>query len=73
VHVLTVKPGFVATPMTAHLQLPARLVAEPEAVAARITRAIEKRWDVVYVPGFWRLAMTVIRCLPEDLFKRLRL
>jgi decaprenylphospho-beta-D-erythro-pentofuranosid-2-ulose 2-reductase len=73
VHVLTIKPGFVATPMTAHLQLPARLIAQPEAVAARITRAIEQRRSVAYVPGFWRIIMTVIRLLPENVFKRLRL
>jgi decaprenylphospho-beta-D-erythro-pentofuranosid-2-ulose 2-reductase len=70
---LTIKPGFVATPMTAHLQLPARLIAQPEAVAARITRAIEQRRSVAYVPGFWRIIMTVIRLLPENVFKRLRL
>jgi short-subunit dehydrogenase len=52
VHVLTIKPGFVATPMTAHLQLPARLTAQPAAVAARITRAIDARQNVVYGPGF---------------------
>ena len=73
VSVLTVKPGFVATPMIAHLQLPARLVAQPDAVAARITRAIEQRRNVVYVPGIWRLIMSAIRLLPENIFKRLRL
>ena len=73
VSVLTVKPGFVATPMTAHLQLPARLVAQPAVIAAHITRAIERRRSVLYVPAFWRLIMTAIRLLPESLFKRLRL
>jgi decaprenylphospho-beta-D-erythro-pentofuranosid-2-ulose 2-reductase len=73
VHVLTVKPGFVATPMTAHLNLPPRLTARPEVVAARIVRAIDRRWNVVYAPAFWRPIMTVIRWLPEPLFKRLRL
>lgn len=73
VHVLTVKPGFVATQMTAHLSLPARLTAEPDAVAIRIKTAIEKRQNVVYTPGFWWLIMTIIRMLPETLFKRLKL
>jgi decaprenylphospho-beta-D-erythro-pentofuranosid-2-ulose 2-reductase len=73
VHLLTVKPGFVATPMTAHLHLPPLLTAQPDAVAARIMRAIDRRWDVIYVPWFWRPIMMVIRCLPEALFKRLRL
>ncbi|HZO21736.1 MAG TPA: SDR family oxidoreductase [Steroidobacteraceae bacterium] len=73
VHVLTIKPGFVATSMTAHLNLPRLLTAEPAAVARRIVRAIDRRWDVCYVPGFWRLIMTVIRLLPETIFKRLKL
>lgn len=71
VHVLTIKPGFVATQMTAHLRLPALLVADPDGVAKRIVSAVERRAAVVYVPGFWRLIMTVVRLLPEAIFKRL--
>ena len=73
VHLLTIKPGFVATRMTANLKLPARLTAQPDAVAARIERSIAARRDVAYTPGFWWLIMTVIRLLPEALFKRLKL
>lgn len=73
VHVVTIKPGFVATQMTAKLELPALLVAQPDAVAARIESAIEHKHNVVYTPGFWRMIMTVIRLLPEALFKRLKL
>ena len=73
VHVVTIKPGFVATQMTAKLDLPARLTARPETVAARIQWAMETRRDVVYTPGFWWLIMAIIRFLPESLFKRLKL
>jgi hypothetical protein len=73
VHVLTIKPGFVATQMTAQLNLPARLMAQPDTVAARIEFAMESRRNVVYTPGFWWLVMAVIRLLPEALFKRLKL
>jgi decaprenylphospho-beta-D-erythro-pentofuranosid-2-ulose 2-reductase len=73
VHVLTIKPGFVATQMTAHLDLPARLTAQPDIVAARIESAVESRRNVVYTPGFWWLVMAIIRLLPEPLFKRLKL
>jgi len=72
VHVLTVKPGFVDSPMTAHLPKNA-LFAPPSAVAQAIVRGVEKRRDVVYVPGFWRAIMLVIRAIPERVFKRLRL
>jgi len=73
VHVITIKPGFVATQMTAQLELPARLTAQPEAVAARIEAAVEQRRNVVYTPGFWWLVMAIIRLLPEALFMRLKL
>jgi hypothetical protein len=73
VHVVTIKPGFVATQMTAHLDLPARLTAQPDTVAARIESAMETRRNIVYAPGFWWLIMTIIRLLPEALFKRLKL
>jgi decaprenylphospho-beta-D-erythro-pentofuranosid-2-ulose 2-reductase len=72
VNVLTIKPGFVATPMTAHLS-PNALFAQPAQVAQAIARAIRKRKDVVYVPGFWRWIMLVVRLIPEPVFKRVNL
>jgi len=65
VHVLTIKPGFVATPMTAGLPLPGALVATPDKVARDITRAIEKRKDVLYTPWFWSLIMLAVRLMPR--------
>jgi NAD(P)-dependent dehydrogenase (short-subunit alcohol dehydrogenase family) len=70
VSVLTVKPGFVDTPMTAHL--PAMpFVVGPDRVARDIVRALERGADVVYTPPIWRLVMLVVRLLPEKLFKKL--
>jgi len=71
VHVLTIKPGFVATAMTAHLNLPAKLTTTPEMVAADICKAIERRRSVLYTPWFWTLIMLVIRILPTRIFKRI--
>lgn len=71
VHVLTIKPGIVATAMTAHLPR-GPLTAQPEQVARRIVKAIERRQDTLYVPGFWRWVMAVITHLPEFIFKRMR-
>lgn len=73
VHVLSIKPGFVDTPMTRGILKPSRLVASPERVARDIDRAIRRRRDVLYTPWFWRPIMFVIRTLPEPLFKRLKL
>lgn len=73
VHVLTIKPGFVDTPMTQGLPLPKPLVATPELVARDITRAIEKRRDSIYTPWFWSLIMLLIRNIPTAVFKKTNL
>lgn len=72
VHVMTVKPGFVDTPMTENLE-GLFLVASPERVARDILSAYEKKRDVIYTPWFWKYIMLVIRSLPERVFKRLKL
>jgi decaprenylphospho-beta-D-erythro-pentofuranosid-2-ulose 2-reductase len=71
VGVLLVKPGFVDTPMTASLRKNV-LFASPDAVGTAIVRAIDRRYDVVYVPGFWRWILLAVRLLPESVFKRLK-
>lgn len=73
VQVLTIKPGFVDTPMTQGLALPKLLLATPEKVGHQIVRAVEKRKDTLYTPWFWRFVMLAIIHLPERLFKRLTL
>lgn len=72
IQVLTIKPGLVATPMTAGFKK-GPLWATPETIADGIVRAIDRRRDVVYLPGFWRFIMLLIRAIPERLFKRLTL
>jgi short-subunit dehydrogenase len=72
VHVLTVKPGFVDTPMTEGLE-GMFLVAKPEKVADDIVRAYKKKKDVLYTPFFWRWIMLIIRSVPERIFKKLQL
>jgi short-subunit dehydrogenase len=71
VRVVTVKPGYVATPMTVGLKLPARLTAPPERVAKRIARAAAGNQRVVYVPGVWRPIMWVVRHLPSAVVARM--
>ncbi len=74
VRVVTVKPGFVRTRMTAHLQLPAALTVTPERVAADIfSAAEEKPRDVIYVGRRFWLVMTIICAIPEAMFKKLRI
>ncbi len=74
VRVVTVKPGFVRTRMTAGMKLPPLLTAEAAEVGQAIFAAAEQgKGDVIYVRRIWRLVMTIIRAIPERIFKRLRL
>ncbi len=72
VHVLTIKPGFVDTPMTRDFPK-GPLWVGPEVIARGIVRAVDRRRNVVYLPGFWRPIMAIIKAIPEPLFKRLSL
>jgi decaprenylphospho-beta-D-erythro-pentofuranosid-2-ulose 2-reductase len=72
VRVVTIKPGFVDTPMTAHVPKNP-LFASAAKVGDQIHRAMTRGADVVYAPGFWRPVMAGIRAVPERLFKRLSL
>ncbi len=65
VRVVTVKPGFVRTKMTAHRKLPAPLTVDPDRVAEDIFRAdVTKPRDVIYVARRFQLVMAVICALP---------
>lgn len=70
VRVLTIKPGFVDTPMTADFEK-GLLWAQPGKVAKGIVQAISKGREVVYVPWFWRWIMLILRMIPEGIFKKL--
>ncbi|HEU4785218.1 MAG TPA: SDR family NAD(P)-dependent oxidoreductase [Ktedonobacterales bacterium] len=71
VRVVTVKPGYVATPMTAALKLPQRATISPDEAARRIVSAAERGRAVAYVPGYWRPIMWTIRQLPAFVMIRL--
>ena len=67
---ICVKPGFVRTGMTEGLKTPP-FAGEPDAVAARVVRAIDRGQPVVYVPGIWGLIMFVIRLLPRFVMRKI--
>ena len=73
VHVLTVKPGFVNTRMLAGMSTPKLLTASPSRAASDIYKAIRKRRNELYTLWIWRWIMLVIRCIPERIFKKMRL
>jgi len=72
VRVLTIKPGFVDTPMTAAFKKNI-LFAKPDQIARGILKAIDRKRDVVYLPFFWWGIMAIIKSIPEWIFKRLKL
>ncbi len=73
VHVLTVKPGFVDTQMTADLDLPKAITASPEQIATGIIKGIKKKKNSIYLLPVWRLIMLIIKNIPETIFKKLKL
>jgi short-subunit dehydrogenase len=67
---IDVKPGFVKTGMTAGLK-PPPFAGEPEAVAARVIKAIEKGEPLIYAPFPWRFVMLAIRFLPRFVMRKI--
>jgi decaprenylphospho-beta-D-erythro-pentofuranosid-2-ulose 2-reductase len=73
VTVITIKPGFVDTPMTAAFPKGA-LWAKPQQIANGIVSAVDRgSATVLYLPSFWRLIMFIIRSVPESIFRKLKL
>jgi len=70
VQVLTIKPGFVYTKMTQHINLPPKLTSNTEYVAEKIFKAIMEKKNTIYIKPIWRWIMQIIRFIPEPIFKR---
>lgn len=72
VHVLTIKPGFVDTPMTAGIKK-GPLWSSPDVIARCIKNGLARKHDEVYAPRFWRGIMMAIKIIPERIFKKLKI
>jgi decaprenylphospho-beta-D-erythro-pentofuranosid-2-ulose 2-reductase len=72
VQVLTVKPGFVDTPMTAEFEK-GLLWVKPEVIASSINAGLRNKRNVLYVPWFWIIIMVIIKTIPEKLFKTIKI
>lgn len=73
VHICTIKPGFVYTKMTKHLSLPPLLTSTPKKVGKKVFEAYKNKSDVVYISKAWKYIMFIIKCIPEFIFKRIKL
>lgn len=71
VRVVTIKPGFVATPMLAGAHPPRALVISAAQAARRIAEVCARGPEVVYVPARWGGIMAIMRALPAFVMKRL--
>jgi len=72
VAVVTIKPGFVDTPMTVDFSKNL-LWSKPNVVATKIVRAIDVKKTEVYVPSFWWAIMLIIKVIPNRIFRKLKL
>lgn len=73
VNALHIKPGFIDTPMTAHIQPKGALWAKPDQVAKEIVKAIKHKRSTIYTPSIWKLIMMIIRTVPEFIFHKTKL
>ncbi len=71
VRVVTLKPGFVATRMTAGMgKLP--MMVSAERAAEIMERKIRRGVNTAYIPARWRLVSWIIRAIPSPLFRHLK-
>ena len=70
--VTTIIPGYMSTKSFRDLKqiTPKLLITNPLNVASILKRSIDKRKEIVYINNFWRIIMSVIRIIPERIFKR---
>ncbi len=69
IHVITVRPGFVRTAMTAKNEFTMPFMLEPRNAARRIVRGIARRKRVIHFPWPIVLATRFIRMLPNAVFE----
>lgn len=73
VKVKTIIPGYMATKMTAELDLPKLLTMSSKAAALAIYKSTYKKSDVFYIKKIWLVIMLIIRLIPERVFKKMKL
>ena len=68
-----VKPGFVKSPMTDHLDADGLLWATPDQVAQIICKRSKAGKLISYTPWFWYFVMLIIRNVPAALLHKTKL
>ncbi|MGW6378968.1 SDR family NAD(P)-dependent oxidoreductase [Rhodococcus sp. NPDC055112] len=70
VSLLLVRPGFVIGQMTEGMT-PAPMSSTPGQVADAVVKALRRGRERVWVPGMLRLAIVVMRMLPQRIWRRM--
>lgn len=73
VNIVTVKPGFVDTAMTAHLTKKPMMISAPKAASLILATARRGGSPSAYIPFQWGIVAMIIRHIPSWLFRRLDL
>ncbi|GHU37998.1 short-chain dehydrogenase [Betaproteobacteria bacterium] len=71
VKVVTIAPGYIATPMTAHNPYPMPFMLSADEAARRFARAIERGASYTVIPWQMGLVAKGLRLLPNWLYDRL--
>jgi decaprenylphospho-beta-D-erythro-pentofuranosid-2-ulose 2-reductase len=71
IHVLLVKPGYIKTKMTQHLNLPKILTTNPDHAGQKIYESFSKQKNELYVPKIWFFLIIIYKNIPEIFFKYL--
>ncbi len=73
VNIVTVKPGFVDTPMTAAIERKPMVIPASQAAALILGAARRGNSASVFVPGQWWLVAMIMRHIPSFLFRRVNI
>lgn len=68
VKVVTIAPGYIATPMTAHNPYVMPFLMQPDDFAARAIKAIEKGTSYTVIPWQMGVVAKLLRILPNGLY-----
>ena len=70
IHVSTICPGFVRTPMTEVMDTPMPFCLEPDDAARRIVRALKRKRKLYSFPWQMAMFMQLVRFLPDWMIAR---
>lgn len=71
IHVVLIKPGPTDTPMTQNMKGGGLKLSPVSDVAKAIVKGVAGKRTTIYIPGKWRLIMTIIKLIPQFIFNKM--